>query len=303
MTVDDASAAPSWRVLVPSSSEIGERPVWDAQTMTLIWPDILAGRIHRSVPSANAGEPWLDMTVQVGSVVGAVALREDGGLVAAVDEAIRLLDELGFDDAEAIPVALPEGHRFNDGACDPAGRFLVGTGGSTPTGALWSVSSDGSLRVVLDDVTESNGLGWSIDGATLYYIDSSEPAVRRYAYDVDDGVVGARQTDLVDLSDRPGLPDGLVVDALGHVWVAQWQGSELGCFDPSGAVVTRWPVPVSQPTCPGFSGDRHDRLVLATSWEGMTAEERVAEPWAGHLLAAGHVRVPGRAAHRFASGR
>ena len=78
MTFTDASAAPSWRVLVPSSSEIGERPVWDAQTMTLIWPDILAGRIHRSVPSANAGEPWLDMTVQVGSVVGAVALREDG---------------------------------------------------------------------------------------------------------------------------------------------------------------------------------------------------------------------------------
>jgi sugar lactone lactonase YvrE len=303
VSVSDLSAAPSWRVVVSSASEVGERPVWDARTHTLVWPDILAGTIHRSDPSVNAGDLWLDATVKVGAVVGAVALREDGGMVAAVDGSIRMLDRLGCDDADEIPLAVPEGHRFNDGACDPAGRFLVGTGGSTPTGVLWSVSSDGSSRVVLDEVTESNGLGWSTDGATIYYIDSTEPVVRQYAYDVDDGVVGARQSDLIDLSDRPGVPDGLVVDALGHVWVPQWQGAELACFDPSGAVVKRWQVPVTQPTCPGFSGDRLDRLVVATGWEGMTVEERAAEPWAGHLLQAGHVRVRGREAQRFTSGR
>jgi sugar lactone lactonase YvrE len=182
------------------------------------------------------------------------------------------------------------------------GRFLIGTGGQTPDGVLWSIATGGGARVVLEGVTESNGLGWSPDGGTLYYVDSGEPVVRCYSYDVDTGTVGARRRDLVDLSDRPGVPDGLIVDALGHVWVPQWQGSELACFDQAGAVVMRWPVPVSQPTCAGFSGERHDRLVLATSWEGMTDDERARDPWAGHLLTAGHVRVPGRPALRFAAG-
>jgi sugar lactone lactonase YvrE len=301
VSVSDVSSAPSWRVVVSSASEIGERPVWDGRTHTLVWPDILAGRIHRSVPALDPDEQWLDTVISVGSVVGAVALRADGGLIAAVDSSVRMLDELGLDDGDPVPLELPEGHRFNDGACDPAGRFLVGTGGATPTGVLWSVSSDHTSRVVLSDITESNGLGWSADGGTLYYVDSSEPVVRCYSYDVDDGSIGARLPDLVDLADRPGVPDGLIVDALGHVWVPQWQGGELSCHDAAGSLVTRWSVPVSQPTCAGFSGERHDRLLLATSWEGMTDEQRSDEPWAGHLLAAGHVRVPGREALRFAA--
>jgi len=301
VSYSNESASPSWRVVVSSSAEIGERPVWDAETSTLVWPDILAGRMHRSVPSAEPGQEWLDTVVPLGVVVGAVALRDDGGLVAAVDSSVRFLDALGIDDADSLAVDMPSGHRFNDGACDPAGRFLVGTGGPTPDGLLWSIAPGGACRVVLEGVTESNGLGWSTDGGTMYYVDSSESAVRCYSYDLASGEVGPRQPDLVDLSDRPGVPDGLIVDALGHVWVPQWQGGELASYDQAGAVVTRWRVPVSQPTCAGVSGDRHDRLVLATSWEGMTDEQRAAEPWAGHLLAAGHVRVPGRAAFRFAT--
>jgi sugar lactone lactonase YvrE len=112
VSFSEQSAAPSWRVLVPAAAEIGERPLWDGRTRTLVWPDILAGRFHRSVPSAQPGEEWLDTVVPLGSVVGAVALRDDGGLVAAVDSSIRFLDALGVDDAEPIGVHLAHAIRW-----------------------------------------------------------------------------------------------------------------------------------------------------------------------------------------------
>ncbi len=291
---------PSWRTIVAAGSEIGERPVWDARTASLLWVDILVGGIHRSRPGRATDDEWTDSFQSVGSVVGSLALRQAGGVIAAVDTSIRFLDERGRDDRDPVSVDMPIGHRFNDGACDPRGRFLVGTAGPSANGVLWTVGSDGQIRIMLEDVTESNGLGWSADGQVLYYIDSGEPVVRRYAYDPDTGSVGPRLLDLVDLVARPGVPDGLVVDAWGRVWVSQWQGAELACFDADGSAVARWPVPVSQPTCPGFALSSHDLLVLATSWEGMDAEARSREPWAGHLLAA-DVPVAGRPTSRYAS--
>lgn len=279
-------AEPSWRVIVASNSEIGERPVWDAHTRTLLWVDVLAGRIHRSSQAVDPEVDWADSSITVGGVVGAAAPCRGGGIIAGVDSQIRFLDEAGFDRDEATPVAMPTHHRFNDGACDPAGRFVIGTAGSTPTGVLWSIDAHHRATVLLEDITESNGLGWSGDGRLMYFIDSGECVIRRYAYDLESGRVGERLPDLVNLTSRPGVPDGLVVDADGLVWVPQWQGGEIACFDTIGALVARWSVPVTQPTCAGFAGPELNILVLATSWEGMNPDERSKDRWAGHLLAA-----------------
>lgn len=286
--------------MVPSAAELGERPVWDPHSHTLLWVDLLAGVVHRTNVPRDRDGSWDDVGIRVGQVVGAVAPRRGGGLIAAVDSAIRLLDDSGQDTHDPIPVTLPSGHRFNDGACDPAGRFLIGTAGGGPDGVLWSVDGNGRVEVRLDGLTESNGLGWSLDGTRLYFIDSAEPVVRRYAYDVETGRVGVRLPDLLDLSDRSGAPDGLVVDAQGCVWVPQWQGSELARIEPTGSVVARWELPVSQPTCAGFAGSNLDVLVVATSWEGMSLEERACEPWAGHLLAA-DTAVPGSLPYEFSA--
>lgn len=293
------SPDPSWRVGVASASRLGERPVWDANAGSLVWVDVTAALVHRSTPSRDPGGLWDDVCIPLGEVVGAVALCRSGGVIAAVDSTIRFLDIEGRDLRAGIPIDMPEGHRFNDGACDPAGRFLIGSAGSTASGLLWSVGPDARATVVLDGLTESNGLGWSEDGSIMYFIDSCEGVVRRYAYDLSTGRVSMRLTDLVDLTSRPGAPDGLVIDAVGRLWVPQWQGGELACFDASGAVVERWSLPVSQPTCAGFAGPDLETLVLATSWEDLPPDRLAREPWAGHLLVC-DAAVPGRSPDVFA---
>jgi len=294
-------APTAWRIAVASGCELAERPLWDTWTNTLLWVDVLAGDLHRATLAPDGTGRWSDHAARVGETVGAAALRHDGGTVAAVDTALVMLDSLGRPDSDPIPVDMPAGARFNDGACDPAGRFLVGS--TTPanrpgTGLLWSLGSGRRVEVALTGITESNGLDWAPDGDLLYYIDSGEPVVRRYAYDSSSGRIGTRLTDLTVLGAGQGVPDGLVVDADGAVWVALWQGSSLRRYAPDGELLLDLAVPVDQPTCPAFAGPDLRLLVVTTAWEGLHAEARTAQPWAGHLLVA-PAPVVGRLPYRF----
>jgi sugar lactone lactonase YvrE len=155
--------------------------------------------------------------------------------------------------------------------------------------------------VVLEGVTESNGLGWSLDGSVAYYVDSGEPVVRRYAYDQAVGTFGQRLADLAVLTEGEGVPDGLVVDAAGAVWVALWEGGAVRQYAPDGELLRHLPTPVSRPTCPGFAGPGLDVLVVTSAWEGMGQAERHAELWAGHLLTA-PVGAVGCLPHRYGGG-
>ena len=177
---------------------------------------------------------------------------------------------------------------FNDGACDPAGRFWAGT--TTPgyrpgAGALYRLDPDGTITTMLDGVTESNGIGWSLDGATMYFIDSGErePRIRAFGFDLAGGTLGGSR-DLARFPAGGAVPDGLVVDAEDCLWVAMWGGAEVRRYAPDGELLAALPVPVSQPTCPAFGGPGLDDLYLTSAWEGMTASQRATEPLAGHVL-------------------
>ena len=133
--------------------------------------------------------------------------------------------------------------RFNDGVCDPAGRFWAGTVAGdrrAGAGALYRLDPSGEIAVVLDGVTESNGLGWSPDGGTFYYIDSGEPRprIRSFPCDMAAGTLGAPR-DLVQPPPSQGIPDGLVVDADGCLWVAFWGGSAVRRYAPDGSTAGR----------------------------------------------------------------
>jgi sugar lactone lactonase YvrE len=275
-----------WTILARSGCEIAERPVWDAPTASLLWVDIPTGRVHRSRPTAET-EPWTDEVMQVGRQVGAVALRTDGGLIAAADSAFLFLDAHGRPDADPIPVDLPVDQQFNDAACDPAGRFLAGTNstvGADGGGVLLSLDPLLRCWTLLEGITESNGLGWSADGNVFYYVDSGEPVIRRYDYDVEHGLIGARLADLAVFDAADGVPDGLVVDDADAVWVAMWGGGALRRYAPDGALLAHVSVPATQPTCPGFAGPDLDLLVVTSGWEGLTSQERAADPSAGDVF-------------------
>jgi sugar lactone lactonase YvrE len=274
----------AWEVAVPARAELAEHPVWDAARVGLVWVDINAGQVH--LFREDAGDTVL---ADVGVAVGAAIPRRAGGYVLAAADGFRLIDAGGSATAEPLrPPGMPEDARFNDGACDPAGRFWAGTvaldrraGG----GSLYRLDADGRVAVVFDGVTESNGLGWSPGGTTFYYIDSGEPEprLRAFAHDPATGALSGER-DLVRFGPGDGIPDGLAVDAGGCVWIAMWGGGCVRRYSAAGELLGIFPVPVSRPTCPGFGGRDLDQLYLTTAWEGRDAGQLAAEPLAGHLL-------------------
>jgi sugar lactone lactonase YvrE len=284
-----------WKVAFADAEQIGEHPLWDDRADRVVWVDVTAGLVHR-----------LDMqgghdAIEVGAPLGAAALREGGGMVVARGDGVAFLGPDGAADRAEIPFPHAANVRFNDGACDPAGRFLIGTcstDGSEGQGALYTVSPDGAVEELLSGVTESNGLAWSLDGRTLYYVDSGEPCLRAYPYDPGSGRLGDRR-DLVVFADADGIPDGLVADADGAVWVAMWGGACVRRYSPAGDLLERIDTPASQPSCAAFGAPGLDHLYVSTAWEGMSAEEREREPIAGSLLVC-RPGVRGLPAARFA---
>jgi sugar lactone lactonase YvrE len=281
---------PPWEVVAEAGAELGERPVWDPGGSFLTWVDINAGRLHRYTPG-QGDDVVLELSVDGRPIpIGAAAHRGSGGYVLAAADGFRLAGLDGSSEAGPWrPPGMPGDVRFNDGACDTAGRFWAGTvahdarpGG----GALYRLDPDGTITTVLEGVTESNGLGWSPDGATLYFIDSgeAEPRVRAFDYDPDTGRIGWQPYDLIPFPPGKVVPDGLVVDAEGCLWVAMWGAGEVRRYAPTGGLLATLPVPVSQPTCPAFGGPGLTDLYLTTAWEGMDEQQRAAEPMAGHLL-------------------
>jgi sugar lactone lactonase YvrE len=224
--------------------------------------------------------------------------------VLAAADGFRLTAADGSPAAEPVrPAGMPADVRFNDGACDQAGRFWAGTVAldrRPGAGSLYRLDADGSAALVFDGVTESNGLGWSTDGETFYYIDSGEPEprVRAFAHDPATGQL-SRGRDLVSFGPADGTPDGLIVDSAGCLWIAMWGGGCVRRYSAAGEPLGIFAVPVSQPSCPGFGGRHLDQLYLATAWQGMDAAQRAAEPLAGHLLRASP-GVSGQPSARYA---
>ena len=175
-----------------SSYDLAEGPVWDAPRERLLWVDVVTGRVLTGV--LRAGSVVEQSAVTVDETVGAVVPADSGELLVAGRRGLHLVDELG--EAHHLVDAVPAGKRsrLNDGACDPAGRFLVGSlaqDGRTGEECLyrWDVDSSSTLD---DDLTLSNGLAWSPDGTVLYSIDTTPGIVWGRPYDSTTGEVGER---------------------------------------------------------------------------------------------------------------
>ncbi|MGO8961009.1 MAG: SMP-30/gluconolactonase/LRE family protein [Streptosporangiaceae bacterium] len=279
----------TWEVVPAPGVELPERPVWNATTGCLIWVDINAGQLHQLCAGQLGAEAGDSVIATAGVAVGAAAPRAGGGYVLAAADGFRLITADGAADGPPLrPAGMPECVRFNDGACDPAGRFWAGTyatDGQKGTGSLYRLDPDGTVTEVLRGITESNGLAWGLDATVFYYTDSGEEIsrVREFRFDLAAGTLG-EERDLVRFGPADAVADGLVVDADGCLWIAMWGGGCVRRYSADGELMGLYPVPVSQPTCPGFGGPGLDELYLTTAWEGLDTARRAAEPLAGRLL-------------------
>lgn len=260
---------------------LGEGPVWDAANDRLLWVDIEAGDVL--VGELDGGRVRATGRTHVDRTIGAVVPAADGRLLVAGRDVVHVLAADGS--TREVCRVLPEGsgRRLNDGACDPAGRFLVGTLAGDPTGreTLHRLEDDGSLTTLDDDLTLSNGLAWSPDGAVMYSVDTLAGVVRARDYDPATGVTGPRR-DLLHV--EPGWPDGLRVDADGNLWVTVWGGGQVRCFRPDGALLHVVEVGAPNTTAVAFAGPDLGTLVITTASIELTDEQRAEFPASGRLF-------------------
>jgi sugar lactone lactonase YvrE len=284
-------------VFVRDAGALCESPCWDVATQTLVWVDILPGVVHVVDPSS--GSRILHV---LGSPVGAVAPRAGGGWVAAVERGFLLLDANWQPERGVITVSgQGPGTRFNDGGCDPGGRFWAGTlsyDGTAEVAALYRLDPDGSVHTVLSGVTNSNGIAWSPDGAQLYYVDTGRGSIDRLELDRGTGKVVDRHT-IVNVPHSEGLPDGLTVDAAGSLWLALWGGACARSYAPDGQLLQVLELPVDLVTSLAFGGPDLHELFITTAREGQTPEQAAAQPLAGSVFR-WRAEVPGLAAAKFA---
>lgn len=279
--------------VLAAGAALGESPIWDDRTNTLLWVDIHRHQVHRFDPANGSNR-----TLTFDQPVGAVALRQGHGLIAAVGLSLGALEE---ETGTFTPWhTVKEGERMNDGACDPAGRYLAGTLTETPgAAALYSLEPSATLRRILADVTLSNGIAWSPDQQTLYYIDTVLERIDAFDYETSTGNLDSRRT-IVDLRDCPGRPDGITTDTDGNLWVAMAKGAAIRCYDPAGLLRDLITLPVPIVTSCTFGGPDFSDLYITTGQWPATTEQLTQYPDAGAVFRLRGTGSKGQAAYRFA---
>ena len=286
-------------LVLDTKSTLGEGPIWDVDDACLWWINIEEGLVHRFDPATQDNE-----TFDIGQRLGTVVRRASGGLVLGGHHGFIAFDpQSGEQTIMADPESDKPTNRFNDGKCDPAGRLWAGTlnfeDESQPLGALYCLDCDGNVRQHLDGVCISNGIVWTSDARTMYYIDSPTRKVDAFDFDNATGTISNRRT-AVTLADGWGNPDGMTIDSEDKIWVALWAGWGVARFDPvSGELLEKIDVPASQVTACAFGGPSLDDLYVTTARRGLEGEALAKEPAAGGLFHA-KVNVRGVPSSRFA---
>lgn len=270
------------QLLLDAQAKLGEGAIWDSRQQRLLWIDILGQTLHRFDPVAGK-----DQVIDVGQFIGTVVPRRAGGVMVALSDGFAALDwETGQLTFVADPEAELPDTRFNDGKCDPAGRFWAGTmslKGVNEAGSLYVLDGDHSTRRMVTGVSVSNGIVWSRDARTMYYIDTRLQRVDAFDYDLGTGNITQRRVAFTVPADQ-GRPDGMTLDAEGMLWIAHWEGWRVTRWDPlTGRLLQTIQVPVARVTSCAFGGPNLDQLFITTA---QPAKPDPAQPNAGGVFVA-----------------
>ena len=271
-------------LLVDAHAQVGEGPLWDEEQQVLYWVDILSSLLYIYDPATGENRG-----LDVGRHVGTVVTRASGGLMLAVQNGFASFD---LETQELTLIANPEAHitgnRFNDGKCDPAGRFWAGTmayENPTNQGSLYRLDTDLSVHKIFGDVAISNGIIWSLDHTTMYYIDTLRKNVRAFDYADDTGDISNERV-IITVPEEIGMPDGMAIDSEGMLWVAHYGGSCVSRWNPKTAqLLLKIDLPVTQVTACAFGGPNLDILFITSAAQELDAAELARQPLAGGLFA------------------
>lgn len=263
---------------------LGEGAIWHPVENRLYWIDIEGKHLHIYDPETKKNQSF-----DVGARIGTVVPVQTGGVLIALQTGIYKMD-LKSGRKDFITNPLPDSAlRFNDGKCDPSGRFWVGSLAldSRKKGAsLYRLDLNKQIHTVLNNVTISNGIVWTADRKTMYYVDTPTRMVQAFDYDDNSGTITNRRV-AIKIPDGMGAPDGMTIDAEGKLWVALWGGFAVGRFDPqTGELLQKISVPAPNVSSCSFGGKNLDVLYITTARAWVNPEKLIEYPFSGSLFSA-----------------
>jgi sugar lactone lactonase YvrE len=264
-------------------AELGEGALWNYKSQELYWVDIEGKTLNLYSPTTKKNK-----VIVMPSRIGTVVPVDSNTVLTALENGVYKTDiETGSSELFVDMKKELNGKRLNDGKCDPNGRFWVGsmhleqTKGSAQ---LFAIDHKGQLEMKIDSVTISNGIVWTADKTTMYYIDTPTSEIKSYKYDVDKGTISNANV-VMKFSESLGHPDGMTIDAEDKLWVGMWNGKSVLRIDPNiGKVIKTIEVPALNVTSCAFGGDDLDILYITSARVGMTEEELQKYPLSGSVF-------------------
>ncbi len=285
--------------VLQKTSLLGEGPVWDAGKKLICWLDILNGIVHQYDPLTSVYSE-----IRVHQMIGSFAVCNNGDLVAGLHHGFAFISR---PDGKLKMIVDPESeiptNRFNEGKCDPAGRFWAGTMAISEIlhqGNVYVLDRDLKCRKQIEHVSISNGLAWSLDHKTLYYIDTPSFEVVSYDYDISSGEISNKKSVIKINVKEEGYPDGMTIDEEGMLWIGHWDGWQVARWNPlTGEKIGSIKLPASRVTSCTFGGENLDDLYITTARVGLTEEALTEQPLAGDFFVVKNCGFKGLPAFEF----
>ncbi len=270
-------------LVIDAKATLGEGAIWDYKNNRLLWVDIEQGCLNIFDPE-NKINKQIKLQQKVGTVV---PINNEQVLVALQDGlySINLIDESS---SKIISLESEiENNRFNDGKCDAAGRFFVGSMDmnlSEGKGFLYCIDTNLSVKKIISGVTISNGIVWSVDSTKMYYVDTPTRVVVEYNYNLETAEINYSRI-AVEINEELGYPDGMTIDSEGKLWIAMWGGGCVTRWDSeTGKLLEKIELPALNVTSCAFGGKDLDTLYITTAIEGLSEENRNKYPFSGGLF-------------------
>ena len=288
---------PNLQTVLEHKCVLGEGPVWNEETQTIYWLDIPQNLIHSFDINQQKHRSF-----NVGEMVGCIAFREKGGLIAGLQNGIAFID---IENKKVEHIVNPQDDasiRFNDGKCDAAGRFWVGTMALSEegnNGNLFVMETDLSVKKKIENVSISNGIAWNSNSTIMYYINTPTNYVFAFDYGIETGEINNQRIAL-DLTHENGFADGMTIDDEGMLWVAFYGGWRVARYNPAnGELLMQIELPVENVSCCTFGGRELNDLYITTASQHMREEDLEKQPLAGSLFVVKNCGYKGLPAAKF----
>lgn len=274
---------------------LGEGPVYDDLTNRLYWIDIIGKKLMYLDISTG-----YETIIDTPDMISSLCVIDERKVIATIMHGFYIvnLEKKSFEKIAEVETEIPT-NRFNDGKCDALGRYWAGTmdmNEKNPTGSFYKLDLDKKVYKMLEGLTISNGLAWSLDNKKLYLIDSPVKKVYVMDFDLEKGTISDKRV-TIDFMNEPGVPDGMTIDEEGMLWIAHWGGNRVSRWDPEkGKKLEEIILPVTYVTSVTFGGpDLKDLYITSAS---KPVKDILKEPLAGKLFKE-RVNIKGTKMYRF----